>query len=63
MRHRDHDVLTDGDILMQRRIGFIERGVAGFDRQPAMGLHGVARIDRHVEQRVLELGDVDERIP
>ena len=46
-----------GAFRMRRRAGNIRNG-ANRDRQPAFAAHGVAGIDRHVDQRGLELAGV-----
>jgi hypothetical protein len=51
------------DVGMQRRVAPIERGVRHLDgHRSALG-HGVARIDRQVEDGVLELAGVDLGVP
>ena len=48
---------------MARRIVVVEKGVAGFDGELAVALHGVARIDREIEQGVLDLDGIDKGVP
>jgi hypothetical protein len=44
-----------GDFRILPAIGFVQIRIGGFDRQFAAARHGVARIDRDVEDRALEL--------
>ena len=48
-------ILPGLDFRVLPAIGFVEIGVGGFDRQLAAFRHGVAGVDRNVEDRVLEL--------
>ena len=52
-----------GDLGVTRRVGVVELGVAGLDGELAVAVHRVARIDREVQQRVLDLDRVDEGVP
>jgi hypothetical protein len=46
-----------------RGIVVVEEAVANLDGKFAMPLHRIARIDRKIKNRVLDLGNIDERIP
>ena len=48
---------------MLARIPVVEFGVADLDRQLAAPLHGVTAVDRQVEDSVLDLGRIGERVP
>ena len=43
------------DLGVARRIVVVEKGIAGLDRELAVPFHRVARVDRQIEQRVLDL--------
>ena len=51
------------NILMRASISLVEEGVAGFDRQLSAALHRVSRIDCEIDQRVLDIGRVGQRVP
>ena len=59
--HRDHDVVARRHLGVHAGIGLVEIGVLGFDREPAAVRHRVARVDRQVEDRGLELVGIDQR--
>lgn len=62
--HSDHDVLAGFDRLHQPGdIVLVEIGVGGFDRDPAAVGHGIAGVEREVEQRVFELIWISEGPP
>ena len=64
VRDRDHDILARLHRLGQRAdIGLVEIAVGGLDRDLAAVGHGVARVERQIEQRVLELVGVGKRAP
>ena len=55
---REEYILAGNDFLMIARIGIIEKGVGRLDRQPAAIRHGVARVEREVDDRIFELAAV-----
>jgi len=59
----DQDVLPGRDLVMRLGIGLVEERVRGLDRQLAVSRHRVARVDRQIEQRMLELVGVDQDGP
>ena len=59
----DHHVLAGRHVGVALRVGIVERGIARFDREPAVAVHRVAGVDREIQQRVLHLERIDERIP
>ena len=48
---------------MSGRVGLVDRGVSGFDSETSTLRHRVARVDRQVEQRILEFAGVGEGAP
>jgi len=58
-----HHVLPGGDIGHGRDVFVVEHRVRQLHRQPAAVGHRVSRIDREIEDHVLELMDVDQRVP
>ena len=61
--HRDHDVLARGHLGVAFGVVIVEEGISGLDGELALTIHRVARVDRQVEQRILDLHRVDERVP
>ena len=59
----DQDIRPRRDVGMQRGIAPVERRVRDLDRHRAAVRHGVARIDREVENGVLELAGIDLGVP
>ena len=45
----DHDIVAGRDLAVHARIVFVEKDVAGLERELAAVGHGVARIDRQIE--------------
>ena len=61
---RDHDVLTDLDRLGHvGHIGLVEMTVGGLDRHLAAARHGVAGVDRQIDQRIFQLVGVHMGAP
>ena len=60
---RQHHVLSRGHLGMRRGVGIVEMRVRRFDGQLAAVRHRIARIDREIEQHVLELVGVHPRLP
>ena len=60
---RDHDVLACGHVGVANRIVVVKIGVARLDGELAVPLHGVARIDRQIQEGVLHLNRVDVGVP
>jgi hypothetical protein len=60
---RDHHVLARPDLAVRGRIGLVEMGVGGLDRELAAARHGVAGIDDEIEERAFELVLVGVREP
>src|SRR5471030_1883834 len=48
---------------MVERIAVVEESVAYFKGQLARVVHGIARIDGEIEDRILDLSGIDECIP
>ena len=61
--HRDHDIGSRRDLDIHVRIGLIEIDVLGLDREAAAVRHGVARIQRQIENGGGELVRIDQRRP
>jgi hypothetical protein len=61
--HCDHDIVAGRSLGMRVSVRFIERDVAGLERELSALGHGIARVDREVEQRRGELGGIDKRGP
>src|SRR5205809_439378 len=53
--HRQQDVVTGYDLRMARCILLIEADVFRLDDEAAAAEHGVARIDRQVENSLIDL--------
>jgi hypothetical protein len=49
--------------MIQRGIALVEHRVGGFDSQFAALRHSVSRVDRQIEQRMLEFVAVDKARP
>ena len=47
----DHDVIAGRDLAVHAGVVFVEKDVAGLQRQLAAVGHGVARIQREIEYR------------
>ncbi len=41
----------------------VEMGIAEFDGQLALAVHRIARVDCEVQQRIFDLGGIDEGVP
>ncbi len=61
--HRDHDIIADLNVAIGRGIILIETHIVGFQNQLAAARHGVAGVDRKIEQRSTELARVDQGRP
>ena len=59
----EHDVLPRLDVRVTPHIAMIQQGIAGFDRQLAMTVHGVPGVYRQIQDRVLDLGLIDKGVP
>ncbi len=59
--HGDHHVGARTDIRVVLRIGFIQHHICGLQHQLAAAGHGVPCVDCQVDQRICELGGVDQR--
>ncbi len=60
----DEHILSMRDVTgMFDDIILIEIGVGGLDRQPPAFRHGIARIDREIEERVFKLVGIDRGFP
>ena len=59
----DHDVVARRDLAVHAGVVFVEIDVAGLQRKLAAIGHGVARIEREVEDRGGELVRIDQRGP
>ena len=59
----DHDILAGRHLGLPGRVALVEMGVGGLDRELAAVRHGVARIDREVEHRDLQLVGIDMHAP
>ena len=60
---RQHDILARIDLAMLDGIGVVEMGVGDFQGQLAAVRHGVTGVDRQIEDGVLDLGGVYQRVP
>ena len=60
---RDHHVIPRHNVAVSRGIFLIEGHVLGFQDQLAALGHGIARVDRKIEQRRGELARIDQRRP
>ena len=58
-----HHILPRGHLHMLGGIRTVEIGIARLDGELAAFGHGVARVDGHVEDGVLDLGGIDEGVP
>src|SRR5438128_3569982 len=56
--HRQHDVVPCAESEVTARARFVEPDVFGRDDQSSALRHGVARVDRQVEQDLLEVNRV-----
>ena len=62
--HRQHDILPVRELAaMLAGVTLVEIGVGGLDREPAALGHGVARVDREIDDGVFELVGIDRRLP
>ena len=59
----EQHVLPGSDLGVRGGIAIVEISIRRLDRQPAAVRHRVARVDREVEQHVLELVGIDARLP
>ena len=57
--HREFDVVTRSCIGRMRQIVLRQCDIAGLDQDPAAVRHGVARIDRKVQNSILDLAGID----
>ena len=57
--HGQQHVLAGRDLRVRGAVGGVQRGVGDLDGEPAGAVHGVAGVDRQVQDRVLELRRVD----
>ena len=60
VRHRDRDEIA---LEAEPRVGRLQRRVLGRERDHAALRHGVAGIEREVDERELELGEIDPHRP
>ena len=58
-----HDILARRDFGLPGRVAFVEEGIGRLDGQPAAAGHGVASIDREVEDGAFQLVRVGVRPP
>jgi hypothetical protein len=55
VRDRQHHVLARRHFRLVQDVVIVQHGVVEFEREPAVALHRVARIDGQVQDHVLEL--------
>ena len=60
---RDHHILPRRQLLMSGGVGLVEQGVCGLDCQLSPAGHRVPRVDRQIEERMLELVGVYQHRP
>ena len=60
---RDHHVIAGDDVGIHAGIAVVEEDVAGLQHQRAAVRHGVARVQREIEDRGGKLARVDQRRP
>ena len=51
------------DFAVERGIGVVEKGIGDFQGQLAAVRHGVARVDGEIEDGVLDLVGIGQRVP
>ena len=61
--HADHDIVTGFDLLLRETLSVGQDFTGGDNRQRAPLRHRVARVDRQIEDRILELMGIRQRRP